>query len=111
MITIIQLILSALAIGVTAYLVPGVTLSGPFAAIVVAIVLGIINIFIKPILFILTLPINILTLGLFSLVINALLIMFASSVVPGFNVGGFWAALIFSIVLSLVTIVFGSLAD
>lgn len=111
MMIIVQLILSALAIGISAYLVPGVVLSGPFAAIVVAIVLGIINIFVKPILFILTLPINVLTLGLFSFILNALLIMLASSIVPGFDVGGFWAALIFSIVLSLVTIVFGSLAD
>jgi putative membrane protein len=104
---IIHLIVSALAIGIAAYLVPGVTLAGPWAALVVAVVLALINIFIRPILVILTLPVNIITLGLFSLVINAVLVMLAGSIVQGFTVAGFWPALIFSIVLSLITMVFG----
>ena len=66
------------------------------------VVLGIINAFIKPVLIILTLPINILTLGLFTFVINALIIILTSGLVPGFKVNGFWWALLFSIVLSIV---------
>jgi putative membrane protein len=68
--------------------------------------MAIINIFIKPVIFILTLPITIITLGLFSLVINALLILLAEVVVPGFSVSGFWAAFLFSIVVSLINTIF-----
>lgn len=96
----------AVAIGISAYLIPGVTVS-PLGAIILAVVLGIINVFIKPVLFLLTLPINILTLGIFSLVINALLILLASAIVPGFSVSGFWSAFFFSIVLALVSALFG----
>ena len=92
----------SLAILVAGYVLPGVHISSFFTALVVAIVLGIINAFIKPILIILTLPITILTLGLFTLVINAFLIMLTSWIVPGFVVDGFWWALLFSIVLSVV---------
>lgn len=99
--TILNWIISAIVIGVAAYLVPGVTVT-PVGALVAAVVLGALNLFIKPILVILTLPINILTLGLFSLVINAALIMLASVVVPGFAVAGFWAAVIYAIVLAVV---------
>lgn len=98
----ISWLISALAILVTAYLLPGVALSGFVAALVLAVVLGILNAFIKPLLVILTLPINILTLGLFTLVINAVLVMFAGSIVPGFSVNGFWTAFFFAIILSLV---------
>jgi putative membrane protein len=99
-------IVGTIAIIISAYLLPGVqvTLIG---AIVLAVVLALINIFIKPLIFILTLPINILTLGLFSLVINALLIELASGIVPGFYVASFWSALWFSIILSLITTLFG----
>jgi len=100
-----QWLISALAILVAAYVVPGVTVttSGAFIA---AVVLGAINLFIRPILIILTLPITIITLGLFSLVINALLVMLASYLVPGFTVVGFWAALFFALVLMVVNWVF-----
>lgn len=98
----IQWLLSALAIMVAAYLLPGVKIDGFFAGLVAAVVIGLINTFIKPVLIILTLPINILTLGLFTLVINALLIMLASSLVPGFQVAGFGWALLFSILLFFV---------
>lgn len=89
-----------------AYLLPGVevTLIG---ALVLAVVLGLINIFIKPLIFVLTLPLTIVTLGLFSLVINALLVMLAAYVVPGFLVAGFWPAFFFAILLSLINAVFG----
>jgi len=101
----LQWLISAAAIGIAAYIVQGVgvTLVG---ALVAAVVLGALNLFIRPIIVVLTLPINILTLGLFSLVINALLVMLASAVVPGFAVGGFWIAVLFALVLSIVNWVF-----
>lgn len=93
----------AVAIMITAYLLPGVSIEGFVAALILAVVLGAINAFIKPVVVILTLPINILTLGLFTLVINALLILLAAKIVPGFGVDGFWWAMLFAIVLSMVT--------
>jgi len=93
--------ISALVILVVAYILPGVSVSGFFVALVVALVLGLINALIKPVLVILTLPITVLTLGLFVFVINALLIMLAAALVPGFSVSGFLWALLFSLVLSL----------
>lgn len=94
-------LLSALVILVLAYILPGITVSGFITALGVALVLGLVNAFIKPILVILTLPITILTLGLFMFVINALLVLLVSALVPGFQVAGFWSALLFSIVFSL----------
>lgn len=98
-------LLATIAIGVSAYVVPGVsvTLEG---AIIAAVVLGALNLFIRPILLFISLPITILTLGLFSLVINAGLVMLASAVVPGFVIPGFWTALLFAVVLALVNWVF-----
>lgn len=97
----LQWFISTIAILIAAYVVPGtsVTILG---AIVLAIILGLLNLLIRPIIFILTLPISILTLGLFSLVINALLVWFAASIVPGFAVSGFWAAFFFALVLTLI---------
>lgn len=91
-----------LAILITAYLLPGVIVSGFVAALIAALVLGIINSFIKPVLIILTLPINVLTLGLFTLVINAGLVMLTASLVEGFEVKNFWWAILFGLVLSIV---------
>src|ERR1035437_7999381 len=98
-------LIAALAIGIAAYIVPGVsvTLAG---ALIAAVVLGALNLFIRPILIVLTLPINILTLGLFSLVINAFLVWLATLVVPGFAVADFWTAILFALVLSIVNWVF-----
>lgn len=104
--TIIQLIVSAIAIGITAYLLPSVTVTW-LGALIAAIVLGIVNVLIKPLLVILTLPINVLTLGLFTLVINALLVMLVSAIVPGFKVRGFWSAFVFAIVLAIINWIFG----
>lgn len=99
-------LITAVAILLAAYLLPGVdvTLLG---AVVLAIVLALINVFVKPLVLLLTLPINILTLGLFSLVINAVFIMLAAMIVPGFSVDGFWPAFFFSILLALITALFG----
>ena len=99
-------LIMTIAIIVASYILPGVTLSGFGTALLVALVLGLLNTFIKPLLLILTLPINILTLGLFTLVINALIIMLASSIVKGFAIGGFVNALLFSIVLTIIQALF-----
>ena len=99
----------AVAIVITAYLLPGVRLSGFFAALVTALVLGLINTFIRPLLLLLTLPLNILTLGLLTFVINALLILLTSALVPGFVVTGFWWALGFSLVLSIMNYALSSI--
>ena len=95
-------LLATLAIIIAAYIVPGVTLEGFLPALVAAVILGLVNAILRPILIILTLPINIITLGLFTLVINALLIMLTSSLVPGFKVHGFWPAVLFGVVLFFV---------
>lgn len=87
---------------IAAYVIPGVTVSSFFSALWVALFLGIVNMLLKPFLILITLPINILTLGLFTFVINGLIILFASSVVKGFQVSGFWVAVLFSIVLSII---------
>lgn len=99
---IISWLILTLAIIITSLLLPGVAVSGIGSALLAAMVLGLINTFIKPIFIILTLPINILTLGLFTFVINALLILLASSIVPGFAVRNFWWALLFSLILSVI---------
>ena len=100
---IFSLLASMASVGISAYLIPGVTVDNWVTVLLVAIFLGIVNTILKPILVILTLPINLLTLGLFTLVINAVLVLLVSAVVPGFHVDGFIAALLFSIVLSLVS--------
>lgn len=94
-------IISSIAIGIAAYLLPGadVTVVG---ALVLAVVLGLINMIIRPVILLLTLPLTIVTLGLFSLVINALFIMLADFIVPDFSVNGFWTALLFSLIVSVV---------
>lgn len=106
---ILNLLVSGLAVFITAQFLPGVSVDNFLTAIITAIVLGLINMFIKPIINILTLPINLLTLGLFSFVVNALMILLVSHFVTGFHVNGFIAALLFSIVLSLVNSVLNSL--
>lgn len=95
-------LLSAVAIMIAAYILPGVHVQGFMVALILAVILGIINAILRPILLILTLPINILTLGLFTFVINAFLVMLAAGLVKGFSVDSFWWALAFSLVVSLV---------
>lgn len=99
-------IISAIVVAVASALVPSVevTLIG---ALLAAAVLAALSLFIKPILTLLTLPINIITLGLFSFVINAVLVLIAAAIVPGFAVGGFWWALLFGAVLALFNVLFG----
>ncbi len=95
--------MSALAVFATAYLLPGVGVDDFWSAFLVAVALAFLNAIVKPILTILTIPITVVTLGLFLLVINALIIIFAEKLVDGFHVTGFLAALVFSIILSIVT--------
>lgn len=97
-------ILSALAIGITAYVLPGVEATA-VGALIAAIVIAFLNIFIKPLIVFLTLPINIVTLGLFTIVINAVIVMLAGMIVPGFGVQGFVTAVICSIVLAVVQMI------
>ena len=91
------------AIIVTAYLLDGIQVSGFWSALFAAAVLGILNAFFRPIILILTLPINILTMGLFTFVINALLLMMASGIISGFNVAGFWSAVFGALLISVVS--------
>ena len=86
-----------------AQFVPGIEVSGLYIAVVVAVLWGLVNIFIKPVLFLLTLPLNLLTLGLFTFILNALLFWFVASFVEGFSVGGFLPALIGTLAISLMS--------
>ena len=102
-------IVNALAVILTAYVLPGVAVTGLGTALLVALVLGLLNILIKPFLILLTLPITILTLGLFTFIINAVLVMLTSRIVPGFFVQDFWYGLLFSLVFSIITSAFSVL--
>jgi putative membrane protein len=101
------LILTA-AIMAASYLIDGIRVSGFFSAFCAAAVLGILNALFRPILFILTLPINIMTFGLFTFVINALLLKMASGVIPGFDVHGFWSAVFAALIISGVNWILSS---
>jgi len=95
-------ILSALAVWIVSRVVPGIYVSGPFAALIAALAIGFVNATLGLLLKIITFPLTLLTLGLFWLVINALMLKLASVLVPGFAVHGFWAAFFGAILLSLV---------
>ena len=108
---IIRLLISALAILICSYVLPGAHVDGFLVAIVVAGVLAILNVLVKPVLVILTIPITIVTLGLFLLVINTFVILLADWLVPGFQVDGFWWALVFSLLLSVINGIFGGMNE
>ena len=95
-------LLSGLAIIIASYLLPGVHVSTFVTALVLAVVLAVINLFLKPLLLLLTLPLTIITFGFFALIVNTALIMLADVIVPGFAVEGFWWAFLFGLVLMLV---------
>lgn len=107
---IIRLLLNGLAVVLTAYLLPGVDVNDYGTALIVALILAIVNVIVKPILVVLTIPITIITLGLFLLVINAAIILFVDNLVAGFVVRGFWWALLFSLILSIFNSLFNDLA-
>ena len=97
---ILKILLTALAVLLLAYLLPGISVDSFVTSIVVAIVLALLRFVVKPILILLTLPITIITFGLFLLIINAIIILMVDYFVGGFNVDGIWYALIFSLLLS-----------
>ena len=100
---ILRWIISALALLALPYVVSGIELKSFYVALIAAVVLGLVNAVIRPVLILLTLPVTVLTLGLFILVINALLFWFVGSFVEGFHVGGFWAGFFGAILYSLIT--------
>lgn len=100
---ILRLLFNALGLILIAELVDGITVVGLYPAIIAAVILGILNIVIKPILLVLTLPITIVTLGLFAFVVNAGLFLFAASFIEGFSVDSFWYALLGSILMSIIS--------
>ena len=106
-----RIISTTLAILLVTKLMPGVSVDNAWTAIVLSIILSLLNIFVKPLLIFLTLPITVVTLGLFLLVINAAIILIASEIVSGFQVNGFWWAMLFSIVLSLVVSLFDKINE
>jgi putative membrane protein len=99
---IIKILITGVAALLAAYVLPGVQITGFGAALILAVVLALLNAVVRPILVILTIPVTVLTLGLFLLVINAIIILLADYLVPGFSVDGFLWALVFSLVLSLI---------
>lgn len=98
-----KLLITMVALLITAYILPGMIIEGVLAGFIAALILGIVNIFIKPIFIVLTLPLTILTMGLFLIVINGLMLMLASAIVPGFIIYSFWTSIIAAILLSIVT--------
>ncbi|MCL4514845.1 MAG: phage holin family protein [Firmicutes bacterium] len=98
----VRWLIVALAIFIVPYIVPGISVDSFQAALIAALVLGIVNVVIRPVLVILSLPVEILTLGLFTFVINALMLSLAARFVAGFNIAGFWQAILGSIVISIV---------
>ncbi|HLT50752.1 MAG TPA: phage holin family protein [Arenibacter sp.] len=109
---ILRILITAIAVIILAYILPGVGVESYLTAIIVAIVLSLLNLIVKPVLIILTLPVTILTLGLFLLIINAVIILLASNIVSGFHIDNIWWALLFSLLLSfLQSILFSFLRD
>ena len=101
---ILKWLVFALIIMFVGWIIPGFDVQNIWAALIAVVVIALINAFIKPLIVLLTPPINILTLGIFTLVINALLFMFAAYLVPGINVDGFWSALLASLLISIFSI-------
>lgn len=99
---ILKWVLFALALIFTAWIVPGITVANFLAALFVVVIIALINLSIRPLILAITLPINFLTLGLFTFVINALLLMLAGWIAPGFSVDGFWSAFLGSLILSIL---------
>jgi putative membrane protein len=102
-------LLTGLAVVLTAYLLPGVDVDDYGTALLVALVLAVANVVVKPVLILLTIPVTLLTLGLFLLAVNAIIILLVDYVVPGFQVDGFWWALLFSVILSLFNSMFADM--
>ena len=106
---IIQFLLNGLAVVLASYLLEGVNVDNYWNALLVALVLTLANVFVKPVLVVLTIPLTLATLGLFLLAINAIIILLVDWLVPGFQVASFWWALAFSLILSLINWFFADL--
>jgi len=102
MTSIVNILIGGLAIALASYFTPGANVDGYLTAIIVAVVLAVVNSTIGPLLKTLMLPFNILTLGLISLIINVLMVLLVANIIPGFTIDGFWTALIFAIILSVI---------
>jgi putative membrane protein len=107
---IINLVLNALAIMLAAYLLSGIHVDGFTSALMLALVLAVLNVTLKPVLVILTIPVSVVTLGLFLIVINAGVILLADYFIPGTNIDGFWWAILFGLIVSIVNSILYSLA-
>lgn len=99
--TFLKILLTAIAVIVLANILPGISVAGYTSAIIVAVVISLLNMFVRPLLIFFTLPATIVTLGLFLFVINAFIILLAGNLVGGFVVSTFWSALLFSVLLSI----------
>ncbi len=108
---ILKWLLSAVAVLIAAYLLPGVAVESFWSALIVAVILALMNATLKPLLVILTIPITVVTLGLFLLVINAIIILLIDAIIGGFQVDGFWWALAFSLIISILGALFDDVAE
>lgn len=106
-----KLIITMAALFITSYILPGMSIQGLFAGFVAALILGIANVIIKPIFIVLTLPLTLITMGLFLFVVNGLMLWLSAAIVPGFFIAGFWTAVFGSIILSIVTWFLNSVLD
>ena len=102
---VVSWISTAVALGVGAWLLGGVELDGVVPALIAALVLGLVNALIRPVLLFLTIPLNVVTLGLFTFVINAALLCLAAWLAPGFAIAGFWSALALAVIVAVVNAV------
>ncbi|KKS31188.1 hypothetical protein A2380_03315 [candidate division WWE3 bacterium RIFOXYB1_FULL_43_24] len=107
----LKLVIATLAIFVASRIIPGVVVEDLVTAIIVAIVLGTLNLFVKPILILLTLPINLITFGLFTFIISAFIVLFTAAIVPGFQITSIWTAILFSIVVSIINSFLNKVVD
>ncbi|MBO4807066.1 MAG: phage holin family protein [Paludibacteraceae bacterium] len=108
---ILKIFISSLAVYLTGWILPGIGIDNYLTAIILSIILGLLNTFVKPIMVFLSAPITLLTLGLFIFIIDAIIIEMASSLLDGFVVNGFGWAMLFSIVLSITTSLLGKIID
>jgi putative membrane protein len=98
-----RVLLNGIAIGVAAYFVPGLSLAGPATALIAGLILGVVNVFVRPVLLLLTFPLTLVTLGLFIFVVNALCLGLTAAIVPGFDIAGFWSMLFGALIVSIVS--------
>lgn len=108
---ILRWLIATAAILITSYVVPGVEVTGVWPALWIALFLGLFNLILRPVLIVLTLPITMLTFGLFIFIINTLLILLISTIIQGFNIAGFPQALLFSVILSVISYILNYVAE